>query len=199
MLIVGGIFFVCVWVNIDQIFSLLPEKFSAGKWVVFYIGLSQLFNISFGVNTDIIVNSKYYKYDLYTNLFLVIATFLTNYLLIPSSSPLADFGIVGINGAAMATAISILLFNILKLTIIKIKMDLLPFSMNTLKTLFFLLFVYYIVLYLPLTNIPLFDLFYRSVIICLLFIPLVLYFKLSEDLISLFNDFKKSLLSKYSK
>ena len=84
-------------------------------------------------------------------------------------------------------------------TIIKIKMDLQPFSMNTLKTLFFLFLVYYIVLYLPLTNIPLFDLFYRSVIICLLFIPLVLYFKLSEDLISLFNDFKKSLLSKYSK
>ena len=124
---------------------------------------------------------------------------MTNYLLIPSSSPLAHFGIVGINGAAMATAISILLFNILKLTIIKIKMDLQPFSMNTLKTLFFLLLVYYIVLYLPLTNIPLFDLFYRSVIICLLFIPLVLYFKLSEDLISLFNDFKQSLLSKYSK
>ena len=199
LLIVGGVFFTCVWINIDQIFSLLPEKFSAGKFVVFYIGLSQLFNISFGVNTDIIVNSKYYKYDLYTNLFLVVATFLTNYLLIPSSSPLADFGIVGINGAAMATAISILLFNILKLTIIKIKMDLQPFSMNTLKTLFFLFLVYYIVLYLPLTNIPLFDLFYRSVIICLLFIPLVLYFKLSEDLISLFNDFKKSLLSKYSK
>ena len=78
-------------------------------------------------------------------------------------------------------------------------MDLQPFSMNTLKTLFFLLLVYCIVLYLPLTNIPLFDLFYRSLIICLLFIPLVLYFKLSEDLISLFNDFKKSLLSKYSK
>ena len=40
----------------------------------------------------------------------------------------------------MATAISILLFNILKLTIIKIKMDLQPFSMNTLKILFFFCF-----------------------------------------------------------
>ena len=59
----------------------------------------------------------------------------------------------------MATAILILLFNILKLTIIKIKMDLQPFSINTLKILFFLFLVYYIVLYLPLTNIPLFDLF----------------------------------------
>ena len=99
----------------------------------------------------------------------------------------------------MATAISILLFNILKLKIFKIKMNLQPFSMNTLKTLFFLLLVYCIVLNLPVTNIPLFDLFYRSVIICLLFIPLVLYFKLSEDLISLFNDFKKSFFNKYSK
>ena len=36
-LIVGGVFFLCVWLNVDEIFSLLPEKFQGGKWVVFYI------------------------------------------------------------------------------------------------------------------------------------------------------------------
>ena len=60
-LIVGGVFFLCIWLNVNEIFALLPEKFQGGKWVVFYIGISQLFNITSGINGTIIVNSKYYR------------------------------------------------------------------------------------------------------------------------------------------
>ncbi|MDB4126673.1 oligosaccharide flippase family protein, partial [Flavobacteriales bacterium] len=124
-LIIGGLFFLCVWINIDAIFSILPEKFSHGKWVVLCIGLAQLFNVATGVNGAIIVNSKYYKYDLYTNLLLVVITLISNYLLIPK---------YGINGAAMATAFSVLLFNLIRLILIKLKMNLQPFSLKTLYT-----------------------------------------------------------------
>ena len=55
--------FVCVWLSVDDIFSLLPEKFSGGRLVVFFIGLSQLFNVAMGVNGAIILNSKYYRFD----------------------------------------------------------------------------------------------------------------------------------------
>ena len=48
-----------------------------------------------GVSGAIIVNSKYFRYDLYTSLILVLLTISTNYFLI------LKFGIVG---AAMATA-----------------------------------------------------------------------------------------------
>ena len=34
-LIVGGVFFLCIWLNVNEIFALLPEKFQGGKWVVF--------------------------------------------------------------------------------------------------------------------------------------------------------------------
>ena len=119
---------------------MLPLKFQGGKWVVFYIGLSQLFNISSGVNGAIIINSKYYKYDLYTNILLVGITIATNYFLIPK---------YGINGAAMATAISVLLFNLIRLVLIKVKMNMHPFSLNTLKTIIVLLVIYYLHQYLP--------------------------------------------------
>ena len=120
-LIIGGIFFVCVWLSVDDIFSLLPEKFSGGRLVVFFIGLSQLFNVAMGVNGAIILNSKYYRFDLYANLFLLVVTFLSNYFFIPESSPLKNLGIVGINGAAFATALSIFLFNLLKFIFIYVK------------------------------------------------------------------------------
>jgi len=58
--------FLGIWCNIDSIFELIPngEIYSPGKWVVFYIGLSKLFDMATGVNQEIVGTSKYYKIDL---------------------------------------------------------------------------------------------------------------------------------------
>ncbi len=183
-LIVGGVFFLCVWLNIDNVFALLPEKFQQGKWVVFYIGLSQLVNISCGLNGAIIVNSKYYRYDLYTNILLVFITIGTNYLLIP---------IFGINGAAMATAISLLLFNMLRLVIIKSKMNMQPFSLSTLKTIILLLLIFIIMNMLPQFIHPFFDLILKSILVLVLFIPLVISLNLSNDISEIFKEIKSKI------
>ena len=185
-LIIGGIFFLCVWINVDNIFALLPDKFQEGKWVVFYIGLSQLINISCGLNGAIIINSKYYKYDLYTNMLLVFITIATNYIFIP---------VFGINGAAMATAISLLLFNILRLFLIKIKMDIQPFNLSTVKTVLLLSLVFVIINILPAVSHPFFDIVFKSLMAITVFIPLVLYFNLSDDISGMIKDIRKRLLS----
>jgi len=181
-LIIGGVFFLCVWLSIDEVFSLLPEKFSHGKWVVLFIGLSQLFNISTGVNGAIIINSKYYKFDLYTNIILVLLTLITNYLLIP---------IYGINGAAMATAISVLLFNFIKLIIIKVKMNMHPFSIQTLYTVVLLIALYIFIINLPTFDNAIFSIFWRSSLGITLFIPLLFWFNLSEDISEIMRGVRK--------
>ena len=185
-LIIGGVFFLCVWLNIDQIFLLLPEQFQAGKWVVFYIGLSQLFNMATGVNGEIIINSRYYRFDLYLNLFLVFVTIVTNYFLIQK---------YGINGAAIATAISILIFNITRLTILKVKMNMHPFSLKTIYTVFLILFIYLILSFLPNSDYAFFDIIWKSITVMILFVPTALYFNLSEDITLLINEFKTNWLS----
>ena len=184
-LIIGGVFFLCVWINVDNIFALLPDKFQEGKWVVFYIGFSQLINISCGLNGAIIINSKYYKYDLYTNVLLVIITLATNYILIP---------IFGINGAAMATAISVLLFNLIRLILIKKKMNMHPFNLSTIKTISLLLLVFFIVNIFPEINFAFFDIIFKSVLAIIIFFPLVLYFNLSDDI----SEMIKYLKTKYT-
>ena len=184
-LIIGGVFFLCVWININDIFSLLPLKFQGGKWVVFYIGLSQLFNIASGVNGAIIVNSRYYKYDLYTNILLVGITIASNLILIPK---------YGIDGAAMATAISVLIFNLIRLVLIKVKMNMHPFSLNSLKTIIVLFVIYYLHQYLPKSTIVLIDIFWKSSITIMIYIPLVLWLNLSEDMTAIINDLKGRLL-----
>jgi len=147
-----------------------------------------------GINGTIIVNSKYYKYDLYTNVVLVFVTIITNYLLIPESSPLSSYGIVGINGAAFATAISVLLFNLIRLILIKVKMKMHPFSIKTIYTVIILFAIYLLATFLPLSGNVYFDIFWKSVLIIMMYIPAVLYFNLSEDINKLIIEVRKRFL-----
>ena len=185
-LIIGGVFFICVWLNIDEIFSLFPEKFQGGKWVVFFIGVSQLVALTSGLNGAIIVNSKYYKYDLYTNVFLVFITIAANLLLIP---------IYGINGAAMATAISVFLFNLIRMILIHEKMKMHPFSINTVKIILLLFVSFFTLTFLPDSNYAFIDIVWKSAVVLGLYIPAVLYFNLSEDITAIVKVLKDKLLS----
>ena len=183
-LIIAGVLFLCIWLNIDEIFSLLPAKFQGGKWVVFYISIAQLFNMITGINGTIIVNSKYYRYDLYTNVILVLTTVLTNYFLILK---------YGIDGAAMATAISISLFNLIRLILIKVKLNMHPFSLQTIKTILLLFALFFTLDFLPDSSYAFFDIIWKSIVVFILFIGAVLYFNLSEDISELLNVVRKKI------
>ena len=185
-LIIGGVLFLCIWLNIDEIFSLLPTKFQGGKWVVFYIAIAQLFSMANGINGTIIVNSKYYRYDLYTNVILVLATVITNYFLILK---------YGIDGAAMATAISISLFNLIRLILIKVKMNMHPFSLQTIKTILLLFTMFFTLDFLPNSSYAFVDIIWKSIVVVILFIPAVMYFNLSEDITAIVKELKAKLLS----
>jgi O-antigen/teichoic acid export membrane protein len=119
--IIGIILFICIWVNVDDLLSLIPnhEKYLAGKYVILFIGLAKLTDMATSINSEIIQLSHLYKFNLIAMLFLGIATVLLNLLLIP------EYNIVG---AAVAFGISIFLFNILKTYYIWIKMKIQPFS-----------------------------------------------------------------------
>lgn len=131
-LIIGGALFVFIWTGIDQVFELIPEIFSEGKWVVFYIGLSRLFLLSSGISGAIIIFSKYYRINLVFNLFLIGLTIATNYFLITKYQ---------ITGAAIATAITFLLYNLLKIVYIKFRFKMQPFTIETVKSILVLTIV----------------------------------------------------------
>ena len=183
-LIIAGVLFLCIWLNIDDIFSLLPAKFQGGKWVVFYISIAQLFNMITGINGTIIVNSKYYRYDLYTNIILVLTTVITNYFLILK---------YGIDGAAMATAISISLFNLIRLILIKVKMNMHPFSLQTIKTILLLFVMFFALDFLPNSSYAFVDIIWKSIVVFILFISAVIYFKLSEDINEVIIEVRKKI------
>ncbi|AWG23407.1 sugar isomerase [Flavobacterium faecale] len=120
--VVGGFVMLCIFVNINQLYELVPKAYSGGIVVVFMIGLSKYFDLILGNNNAIIFNSKYYRMVLFLGLFLVFLTVVLNMFFIPR---------FGITGSAFATLLSITLYSLAKLMFVVKRMDLYPFSKQT--------------------------------------------------------------------
>ena len=126
-LILGGAIFIGIWVSIDELMSLMPGEYGNGKWVVFLIGLSKLFYTASGVSGAMIVYSKFFRTNLHLNLALIVLTIISNYFLI--SPEHFDWGI---EGAALATAITYFIYNASKLIFVRAKFGLNPLTSKTL-------------------------------------------------------------------
>ena len=175
-LIAGGVIFILVWVNVDDLFRLIPngEIYSEGKWVVFFIGASKLFSIATGCNIEILQVSEHYRYSLWTRIVLIATAVITNLLLIPK---------YGITGAAIATAISFFTNNIMLFTIVWVKMGLQPFKWTNLYALFWLGVIYLITVYLPYPfEHPLMLMGARTSVVGNTFLFVLMRFEFSSDL-----------------
>ncbi len=159
--IIGGLVFLGILVNINQLYLLLPQSYRGGIFVVFTIGLSKYFDLILGNNNAIIFNSKYYKAVLFLGLFLAFLAISLNMIFIP---------MYGINGAAIATLISITLYSIAKLLFVVLKMKLYPFSNQTFIS--FVIFVaFFVVFYywdFPFHPIP--NMLFKSVLVTALYV-----------------------------
>lgn len=122
----GSFIFLLIWINIDFLFDLLPNGhiYAAGKWVVFFIGLSRLIDSSFGIGLSVLNFSKYYYYSLIFTFTLVLITILGNLYLIPK---------LGITGASLAMFLSYLIYISLLLAFLYWKAKINPLSINQLK------------------------------------------------------------------
>lgn len=181
--VTASLIFLIIWFNIENIFSLLPEKYSNGKIVVLFIALAKLFDVLSGINAGIIQTSAFYKADFYTNLLLSILAVLTNYFFIP---------LWGINGAALATFISIIIYNSIRIIIIYKKIQYIPFNKKTFISICFLLFFFGISLIIPHFKIWWIDIVIRTFLISFIYLLIIYYFKISEDI----NLFVLKLLKK---
>ena len=147
----GGLVMLGIFLNINELYKLIPAEYGGGILVVFLIGLSKFSDLILGNNNAIILNTKYYRAVLFFGLLLVFMMIGLNMLLIP---------LYGIVGAALATLISIVIYNAIKLLFVIHKMNLYPFTKNTLKSLviiilFFVAFYFWDFVFHPIVNIVL--------------------------------------------
>uniref|UniRef100_UPI00404819CB lipopolysaccharide biosynthesis protein n=1 Tax=Algoriphagus sp. TaxID=1872435 RepID=UPI00404819CB len=120
--------FALIWANIDSIYHFVPNReiYQTGKWVVLIIALGKLVDVAFSLNSEILVFSAYYRFNLILTVSMSVLLIATNYLLIP---------LLGIEGAATGSAAIMLAYNLVKYGYLKWRLNLDPFSLETLKIL----------------------------------------------------------------
>lgn len=181
--LVGGFVMLCIFVNIEQLYEMLPKEYADGIWIVFIIGLSKYFDLILGNNNAIIFNSKYYRMVLFLGLMLVLVTFVLNIIFIP---------LYGIIGSAFATLLSITLYSLAKLMFVVKRMHLYPFTNQTLYSIgitsvLFLLFYFWKFPFHPIIGIGL-----KSILVTVLYVYLNYKMVISIEI----NRFLDSILSK---
>lgn len=184
--VVGVLFFVGIWGNIDNVFALIKDDYLPGKLVILYIGIANLFDIALSVSPHIIVNSKHYKYLSYFLLGFAIFLIVTNLLLIP---------VYGIVGAAIASLISKVLFNFVKFIFLYKTYRLQPFTFKFVYLIIIGFLSYWISTLMPVLPNFILDIVVRSLLIFVIFTIPIYYLKVSEDINAkvddIINHFKK--------
>ena len=180
LLIVGGLLFLGIWLNIDDILSILPQKFSQGKYVVLFIGLAQLVNLAGGQNGFVLVNSKYYRSIIVFNLILFAIIYVTNVLFIPK---------YGINGAALASVISLLIFNLLRILYIHKKLKVQPFTVKTILCFLLIIGLFLVFNVMSFSQDIFINMGLKSILVTIVYVVLVKKMKLSEDMVTLIDKY----------
>lgn len=173
LFIISGFIFLMIILNINELYKLINESYVDGLIVVFIIGLTKLSDSLLGNNNAILFNSDYYRMVLVLGVFLAVLTIVLNMVFIP---------LYGINGAAFATFIAILIYNISKILFVYFKFKILPFSANTIKVVLLLLvclgvFYFWDFKFHPVLNIAL-----KSLLISMFYGFVVYALHLSDDI-----------------
>ncbi|MEO7976318.1 polysaccharide biosynthesis C-terminal domain-containing protein [Flavobacterium sp.] len=182
--IVGGFVMLCIFVNINQLYEIVPEEYRGGIPVVFMIGLSKYFDLILGNNNAIIFNTKYYKMVLYLGLGLVILTIILNMIFIP---------VWGIIGSAFATLLSITFYSLAKLLFVVKRLHLYPFTKQTVESLL-LTFVLFLMFYFwEFPFYPLISIVLKSIIVTILYVYLNYKFSISVEINQVINNLLRKI------
>jgi O-antigen/teichoic acid export membrane protein len=191
--VVGGFVMLGIFLNINKLYELIinglkteDEKllYLSGIPVVFMIGLSKYFDLILGNNNAIIFNTKYYRTVLFLGVALVILTIGLNMIFIP---------IYGIIGSAFATLLSITLYSLAKLLFVVKKLDLYPFTNQTLYSIALTLILFLVFYFWDFPFNPIIAISLKSILLTIAYVYLNYKFVISIELNEVLDNLLKKL------
>lgn len=185
-LIIGGFLFLGIWANIDNILVVLGDDYLPSKWVIFFIGIGYLVDMSTGANFLVIAYSKYYRVALVFILILILVVIALLYFLIP---------IWGITGAAIAIFGALFLNNLMRYFFLYRKFGMQPFNYKFLIVIAFFIGLFFILKMIPQQHL-IFDIIVRGSLITLGTGLMVLFVPVSDDLKQLVYRIRDSIKSR---
>ncbi|WP_421802833.1 lipopolysaccharide biosynthesis protein [Flagellimonas sp.] len=182
LFIASGILFVLIILNLNDLYLMLPENYRNGFAIVFLIGLAKVMDSLLGNINSILYNSKYYRTVLVFGVCLAALTILLNYILIPK---------MGLEGAALASFVSIFIFNLVKLIFVKLKFGILPFTSATFKVFSTLVLLAVLFDLLQFQFHPIINIALKSLLIVVMYVGILYRFNISEDVTGFLSKWLK--------
>jgi len=174
LLAIGGLFFLLINLNINDLYLIINKpQYSQGIWIVLIISIAKLMELALGIGNAILINSKYYKIFFYLSITMAISVIFLNKWLI---------NMLGINGAAIATLIVVVVYSFIKIGYIRSKLNIQPFSINTIKILLLMIGLYFVFSFWNFSWLPLVNILIKSVVVSFLYLVLIKKIHISEDL-----------------
>ena len=183
----GLLLFVGIWGNIDNVFEILPKEYEAGKYVIFFIGLVNLIDMLSGNSVVIINTSPKYRYLSWILLIHLSIVVISNFMFIP---------ILGLTGAAIASFVSTCIYALIRFLVLYRFYKLQPYNWKFILPVLIAVLSYTLSTLLPDVGYFILDIFLRSSIILIIYIPLVYILKLSPEIISAIEGFIPFLKSR---
>jgi len=172
-LAIGGALFLLLWVNIDSIFYFMPADYVAGKYVFLLLGIGRLFDMTSGLNGVILLTSRKYHYDLLFTAGLVVFAIISNYYFIP---------VFGMNGAAFASMVTLILYNVLRILFIQVQFKIQPFLFRQLWVPLIIVSASLLSGFVDQIRNVYLDLIIRSTVVGLMYLIPVYYLNISDDI-----------------
>ncbi len=179
MYLIGLYILLGIWINIGNIFHLLPSEYANGEMVVLIIGLAFLVEMISGASGMIMATSRDFPLLTYFRVSSGIVLITAGYFLIPE---------YGINGAAFSVLCSHLTLSISKIIFMYIKFKVHPFDRNMLFISLIAIISYGLLTFLPELRNVFVDIVVRSSLFTLLFLFLTLKFNVSQSVRDIFNS-----------
>jgi O-antigen/teichoic acid export membrane protein len=172
--IVGGFLLIVIWSCLDNVFMLMPdgEVYSTGKYVVIFIGIAKLFDMLMGVNKQIIQASNFYRFNLYTNIILSVLVVVFNLIFIP---------IFSIVGAAVASMLAMIIYNIVSYLVVWKQLKIQPLSKHTFTLLLIIIVIFTVGIFLPDLDSAIISIIYKGTLLSVLFGTSIYFSKVSPE------------------
>ena len=181
LLIIGGLFFLLINVNIQELYALINKpEYTVGIYIVLIISISELFKLSLGTNGAILTNSKHYKMLFYFSIAMAFSVIVLNKFLIQ---------VLGIEGAALATLLVVIVFGIIKIVYVKKKLKMPPYSKKTKWILGIIAILFFGFYFMNFDAHPIWSILLKSVLVSVIFIFLMIKLKLSDDINNLYRKY----------
>lgn len=181
LLITGVAIFSIVLLNIKDATTFMGSSYQAMGMIVLISGIAKLIDLATGLNTQILMLSKYWKLELFTNILLVALSIPLNYWLTKKYNVI---------GPAYGNLIALIIFNSIRFLFIWKIFKLQPFSPENIKALLLGIFVFFMIYFLPDTGNIYLNVVYRSFLFISIFAFLILRFRISEDINSLYESMR---------